>query len=68
MLPQHSGPRAVKSKDSSPSFRWLLMNSLGNVFRRGYHLATATLALATGSTEGPGRRGAILVPEACGPS
>ena len=57
ILPHNSGPRAVKTKDSSTSLRWLSVNSLGNVFRLGYHSATGTLTWATAALRRDGSGG-----------
>ena len=46
---QQIGTCAVKTKDSSPSLRWLLVNSLGNLPLLDYHPATGTSAGATAS-------------------
>ncbi len=43
LRPQPSGPRASKTKNSSPALRWLLVNSLGKVLQFDYQSATGYL-------------------------
>ncbi len=54
VLTQRSGPRSPKTKDFCPSLRWLSVNSLGNVFLLGYHLAIDTLAWTTAAVRREG--------------